>query len=314
MSKYVLDAIKKAKEQELRDEALFASGDVDFSQEVGNIGTYIKGGIEDVTGLDIDDPTDRKKTAKDIADLYRQQMESGQEQWGKYLGEFSGLGAMGRDKATEYFGHDYGAMMPTPERYESGLAAEDYYYPDAQRYQFDPFDVEADPAYQFAKEQGLGQIERRAAAGSGALGPATMKEMAGFTTGLASQYGQQAFDRWQQEQGMKYGAGRDYRGDVERGVGQRYGVDIGERGFDYGAGRDYYGDLVGNVMDKYNIGAGQAGMGMNLQAMRNPLGFMGQQMQGTQGLASARQMQGGPAIWDWLNLGVQGAGAAAPFI
>ena len=294
-------------------------------------------------------------------------------------------------QAQNYYG-------PQAQQWQSQLQGnQNYYGPQAQQYQFDPFSVQADPGYQFALGEGQKAISQNAAAGSGILGPDTQKELAKYSTGLASQYANDAFGRWQQTQGMNQGAARDYRADqmgnanqmwgidtgandrgnqyaqqyradqmgnqamrygvdtgitgMDYGMGQdyfanqmaganqrfgvdtgltnmdnqyfrdfradqtgnqamRYGVDTGLTAMDYGMDKDYYNNQVGQSMNNYNMGLGRANFGMNALAMTNPLGFTGQQANLAGGLADARGNAGGPAIWDWLNLGVEGAKAA----
>ena len=81
---------------------------------------------------------------------------------------------------------------------------------------FSMADFEKDPGYQFQMEEGMKAINRGAAAGGGRGGGATMKALARFGQGLASQeYGnaynrfnqdyQNSYNRFNQDQSTQYG-------------------------------------------------------------------------------------------------------------
>lgn len=61
---------------------------------------------------------------------------------------------------------------------------------------FNPGDLTEDPGYKFALEQGLGATQNAAGVQGSPFGGAAMAEMQKFSTGLASQTYNQAFDRW----------------------------------------------------------------------------------------------------------------------
>jgi hypothetical protein len=294
------------------------------------------------------DPTGRKAAADEMKDIYNKQMALNQLNWNQYLGNYDDLNAPARQNVTDFFDTEY--MLPGATQFQNNLRASDYYYPginehksgvnydayaamvpEAQQYQFDPFSIEQDAGYRFAKQQGEDAILRRNAAGSGTLGPATTKAMAEFNSGLAAQHANDAFGRWQTTQGMEQGAARDYRGDqlgnmgalyglasdkerINYGYGrdtradqlanvnQRYGVDTGMQNLDFTYGNQYFQDATAGALNRYNMDQGKANLGMNIFAAQNPLGYMSQQMQGTQGLANAAQAGGGNALWDWMNL------------
>ncbi len=103
---------------------------------------------------------------------------------------------------------------------------------DVPQFQFEEFDFQADPGYQFRQEQGQQAIERGAAARGGALGGGTLKALEEYSQGLASQ---------------------EY--------GKAYGRFAGERQFDYGLLSDLYGRQVQQKGIQYGGLAGLAGMG-----------------------------------------------------
>lgn len=86
-------------------------------------------------------------------------------------------------------------------------------------------DFQADPGYNFTLQQGQQAIERSAAARGGLNSGATMKSLAGYTTGLANQTYDDAFNRFNTTQSNAYNrlAGM-------AGVGQTAAQNIGAAG------------------------------------------------------------------------------------
>lgn len=66
---------------------------------------------------------------------------------------------------------------------------------------FNPGDLTQDPGYKFAQEQGLNATQNAAGVQGSPFGGAAMAEMQKFSTGLASQTYNQAFDRWNSQIG-----------------------------------------------------------------------------------------------------------------
>jgi len=64
-----------------------------------------------------------------------------------------------------------------------------------QQFSFNPTDLQSDPGYQFTLQQGQQAIQRAAAAKGGLFSTGTMKSLAGYTTGTADQYFNDAYTR-----------------------------------------------------------------------------------------------------------------------
>lgn len=101
------------------------------------------------------------------------------------------------------------------------------------------FDFTEDPGFKFRQEQGNKAIERSAAARGGLFAGATMRDLAGFNSGLASQEYGDAFNRargsfesdrafgrnkFSQDRDFSYGAARDQYSDANANRNFRYGV------------------------------------------------------------------------------------------
>ena len=69
--------------------------------------------------------------------------------------------------------------------------------PLAQQFSFNPSDLSADPGYQFTLQQGQQAIQRAAAAQGGLFSSGTLKSLAGYSTGTANQYFNDAYNRAQ---------------------------------------------------------------------------------------------------------------------
>jgi hypothetical protein len=69
--------------------------------------------------------------------------------------------------------------------------------PLAQKFSFGQADLDNDPGYQFALQQGQQAIQKAAAARGGLFSSGTLKSLAGYTTGTANQYFNDAFSRAQ---------------------------------------------------------------------------------------------------------------------
>ena len=69
--------------------------------------------------------------------------------------------------------------------------------PLTNQFSFNPSDLQNDPGYQFTLQQGQQALQRSAAAQGGLFSSGTMKSLAGYTTGTANQYFNDAFNRAQ---------------------------------------------------------------------------------------------------------------------
>ena len=69
--------------------------------------------------------------------------------------------------------------------------------PLTEKFQFNPTDLQNDPGYAFSLAEGQKALQRSAAAKGGLFSTGTMKAMAGYTTGTANQYFNDAFNRAQ---------------------------------------------------------------------------------------------------------------------
>lgn len=68
----------------------------------------------------------------------------------------------------------------------------------SKQFSFNPSDLGADPGYAFALKQGQDAIQRSAAARGGLFNTGTLKSLAGYTTGTANTYFNDAFSRAKQ--------------------------------------------------------------------------------------------------------------------
>lgn len=64
-----------------------------------------------------------------------------------------------------------------------------------QQFSFNPSNLQDDPGYAFTLQQGQDAIQRAAAAKGGLFSTGTLKSLAGYTTGTANQYFNDAFNR-----------------------------------------------------------------------------------------------------------------------
>ncbi len=67
--------------------------------------------------------------------------------------------------------------------------------PLSKQFSFNPSDLSSDPGYAFTLKQGQDAIQRSAAANGGLFGTGTLKSLAGYTTGSANQYFNDAYQR-----------------------------------------------------------------------------------------------------------------------
>lgn len=115
-----------------------------------------------------------------------------------------------------------------------------------------PFDIHAflsylDPGYGFQKQQGEQAVLNSAAAGSGALSGAAMKDLLSFNEGLAATGYQNAFDRYQTQQNNIF-----QRLYSIAGLGQNAAANVGNQGT----------QLAGNAGQMYSNAGSAAGAGI----------------------------------------------------
>lgn len=107
-------------------------------------------------------------------------------------------------------------------------------------------DYQADPGYQFRLQQGEQGIQRAAAAKGGAYSGATLKALANFNSGLASQEYGAAYSRFNTDQTTKFN-----RNATVAGIGQTANTAVGN------AGTSAYGTIA-NAGNANSIQQGQA--------------------------------------------------------
>lgn len=158
------------------------------------------------------------------------------------------------------------------------------------RLQAGPGNFEADPGYQFRREQGLTALERQAGTSRSPYGSAAGKSMTGFASDLASQEYGNFYNRWLGTQGMQLGG--------YQGMASQYGGMVG-----MGAKSQ-----AGKAGFAANIGSGMAGMyGAQGQTMADLWGQYGNaQAAGTMGQANA-QAGGTQNLLTLLGMGYAGS-------
>ena len=95
---------------------------------------------------------------------------------------------------------------------------------------FSMADYQQDPGYQFRLQEGLKQLQGKAAARGGALSGATLKGVQGYAQGLASQEYGNAYDRYIQQQQNRYNMLA-----AQQGMGLRTGGSLADLSSQYGA-------------------------------------------------------------------------------
>lgn len=163
--------------------------------------------------------------------------------------------------------------------------------PFAGEFKFDRSMLDNDPGYQFAKEQGQNAVNQSNAGRGRLLSGAAVKDLAGYTTGLADQYYGQAFDRAMQA----FQANRN-------AAGQRFGNLMNLAGVGYGAARD-----IGDT--GITVATGIGGNKMNAAQLNGGFGMQGAQIinDATTGAANAKA-SGQVASGNMWNQAFQNAG------
>lgn len=154
----------------------------------------------------------------------------------------------------------------------------------------DPFSSQSvldDVGYQFRLGQGTGAVEQSAAARGGALGGEVLKDLTSFSQGLASDEIGNAYNRFANERGFRYGTEQDLFRNRMNQQQQRFGRLSDIAGF---------GERAAGEVGRLNVGLGNVLSGNRLTAGNVSA-------QGTMG--RSRNFR------DTLNKGISGAGQAA---
>lgn len=145
--------------------------------------------------------------------------------------------------------------LPKDASYGSLLAGfDEKYKADGFTEKFAPkeFNFQADPGYQFRKEQGEGALDKRLSAMGLASSGAALKEGMRFNGGLADQTYNDAFGRYQSEKAFDFGVYQD-----------RYNQFNQNRAFDYGTYQDRFNQFNTEKLNKYNMLSAQSGVGQH---------------------------------------------------
>jgi hypothetical protein len=147
------------------------------------------------------------------------------------------------------------------------------------------FNLEADPGYNFARDEGIRATNREMAAGGKYGSGNRLAAIADRVTGVASQYADQAFRRQMASSGENYG--RDV---------QEYGFDVNREGRDYSRGLTDFGlgyqreqDLYGREQDVLNRYASMAGLGQTAVGQSGAAGSNMANAIGNINMANAQQ-------------------------
>lgn len=151
--------------------------------------------------------------------------------------------------------------------------------------EYTPFGMQqfqADPGYQFRLQEGLKQLQGKAAARGGALSGATLKGVQQYGQGLASEEYQNAFNRYQTERAARLNPLQSLAGVGQTAVnqlgqaGQQYATQAGEaamqagnaRASGYVGGANALNSAIGNIGNMYMMNK----MGLFNQPQQTVLG------------------------------------------
>lgn len=126
-----------------------------------------------------------------------------------------------------------------------------------------PQDVYNDPGYQFARDQGMNNIQNTAAARGGLFSGAALKDLTRFNTGNATQFFDNAFRRQQQDRSQRWGQLGDLAGYGERSQGR-----LNQAGSNFADNMGNIAGAQGNFQAANAIGRGQD----SINGMNNLLG------------------------------------------
>lgn len=155
-------------------------------------------------------------------------------------------------------------MVPSSFNYQE----QDYTAPTYRggpRYQEEDFNFQADPGYQFRLKEGEKAIQRSAAARGNLMSGGTMKALAQYGQGMASQEYSNAYGRFDRDRQFGrgvYESDRAFgRGSFESDRGFGRGNYLQDRAFGYGSAQDDYNRRSASLSDRYNRLAGMSGTG-----------------------------------------------------
>lgn len=198
-------------------------------------------------------------------------------------------GAMGR--LEELYGQAGQQFQPYQQAGAQGLQAltgevlGGGFQTEIPQFQYEAFDIEADPGYQFRQEESQRAIERSAAARGGALGGGTLQALQERSQQLASEEAQRAYQRYTGERAFEYGQlgdiyGRQVQQQGIRAAGLTGLAGMGERaatrqaGLATGLGTNLANLITGRgaAVSAGEIAQGQFGLGGTLGGIGQQLG------------------------------------------
>lgn len=173
---------------------------------------------------------------------------------GATLNQFSG-GSMSGNPLKDTASILMGPKSDAPESAADPMGGYDYYgdtQDDGYGSLLQPFDVEqfynyADPGYAFELQQGRQELQNSAAANSGALSGAALKDLLGYSQNFARTGYNDAFNRYQVQQGNIFSR----LSDIAR-LGQSAAAGVGSAGT----------QLAGNAGQMISNAGGAAGAGL----------------------------------------------------
>lgn len=235
----------------------------------------------------------REALAQSYAQL-GQQYQPLMEQYNQYTGLASALPGIQERAAAGFYSpqqrmQTYSGYLPQYNQYQA---------PESFKY-----NLQEDPGYQFAKEQGLGAVEARMAQ-RGLTGSGREKaELAKYATGLAAQYApqmrQQAFNEYQSQRGMGLGeyqqnvANLFSRAQLAQNLAQqRYGQELGLAQLANQQSAQRYGQELG--LAQLGLGAlgAQTDLATQLAQMQSGITQQRGQVSAAQKMAEAAGIRG----------------------
>ena len=130
-------------------------------------------------------------------------------------------------------------------------------------FSFNPSDLSSDPGYQFTLQQGQQAIQRAAAAQGGLFSSGTLKSLAGYTTGTADQYFNDAFNRAQSTFNTNTNTALQRIGSLQNLANYGYNATGAQAGL---AGQQaHYALTVGGLQANYCMAGAEFGSNLGLQ-------------------------------------------------
>ncbi len=173
-------------------------------------------------------------------------------------------------------------------------------------FSFDPSNLAQDPGYKFTLDQGQQAIQRAAAAQGGLFSGGTLKSLAGYTTGSANQYFNDAFTRAQSTFNTNQQAALNRVGTLQNMAGLGYGASTTQSGNTLGGSE--FGANLGMTGSQLGLQGAEASGQLGVQgagAIANMMGKQGDALAaGTVGSANSwlGALQGGTnSIIGYLN-------------